>query len=132
MDLYGHDYPTEDGFAVRDYVHVCDLARAHRLALEALWGGHSGGAYNIGTGHGFSVQQVVQAVEAECGMHIPVRVAGRRPGDPARLVADSTRLRKEFDFEPLYSDLPTMIRHAWRWQADRLPRLRPSTEDGGQ
>jgi UDP-glucose 4-epimerase len=113
--VFGTDYPTPDGTAVRDYIHVVDLARAHLLALDALAHGQPTTAYNVGLGRGFSVQQVLDAVERVTGRPLPRRIAPRRPGDPAELVADPTRIRAELGWLPTYVDLDTILRTAWQW-----------------
>jgi UDP-glucose 4-epimerase len=113
LDLYGTDYPTPDGTAVRDYVHVLDLADAHIAALERL--DRSLGPINLGTTHGFSVREVIDAVVDVTGRPVPVRIQARRPGDPPALLADSTRARELLDWEPVRSTLPAMIGSAWRW-----------------
>lgn len=121
ITVFGRDYPTEDGTCVRDYIHVEDLCTAHALALDALISGNKQGAqaYNLGNGQGFSVQQVIetaQRVVAEDGFSVTVEEGPRRPGDPARLVADATRAKRELGWEPRYGDLETIIRHAWAWE----------------
>ncbi|PLX34509.1 MAG: UDP-glucose 4-epimerase GalE [Hyphomicrobiales bacterium] len=113
--IFGNDYDTPDGTAIRDYIHVDDLARAHLSALRRLRGGHKGGAFNLGTGHGYSVRQVVEAIEAETGRRLPGITGPRRPGDPAVLIADAALARAELGFSPECSDLNTIIRTAWRW-----------------
>ncbi|HEC11166.1 MAG TPA: UDP-glucose 4-epimerase GalE [Acidimicrobiales bacterium] len=115
LDLYGTDYPTPDGTCVRDYIHVQDLALAHVLAVEGLLGGRSGGPFNLGTGRGYSNREVLEAVERVVGRPVPVVEASRRDGDPAVLVADSSRFTAEFGWEPRFSDLDTIIESAWRW-----------------
>ena len=111
--LFGDDYPTEDGSCVRDYIHVVDLARAHILALEALGDGSS--VYNLGNGAGFSNKQVIETAEEVTGIAIPHTVGPRRPGDPARLIASSDRIRAELGWEPRYPDLESIIDSAWQW-----------------
>jgi UDP-glucose-4-epimerase GalE len=115
LELYGTDYATPDGTCIRDYVHVTDLADAHVRALDALLDGRAVGARNLGTGEGRSNREVIAAVERELGRRVPVREAARRPGDPPRLVADASRFRGEFGWEPRHSDLPTIVRTAWAW-----------------
>jgi UDP-glucose-4-epimerase GalE len=124
LPLYGTDYPTRDGTCVRDYVHVSDLASAHVLALDALLAGRSLGARNLATGRGASNREVLAAVEKVVGRRVPVREAPRRPGDPAELVADATRFRREFGWEPRLSDLDTIVRTAWAW-LNRWRKLSP-------
>jgi UDP-glucose-4-epimerase GalE len=115
LELFGTDYDTPDGTCVRDYVHVSDLADAHVRSLEALLDGRGCGAWNLGTGRGASNREVLAAVERVVGRRVPVRASPRRPGDPPRLVADATRFRRAFGWEPLYSDLDTAVKTAWDW-----------------
>lgn len=116
LDIYGADYPTRDGTCVRDYIHVVDLAGAHVLALQALDDGSR--VYNLGNGQGFTVQEVVAAAEEVTGRSIPTRLAPRRAGDPATLVASSDRIRRELGWKPQYLDLKSIIDSAWRWHRD--------------
>ncbi len=115
IDIYGTDYDTPDGTCIRDYVHVLDLARAHILALEALEDGHSR-VYNLGSGSGYSVLEVIKAARAVTGRLIPTRAAPRRPGDLPVLVADSDQIGRELGWETHYNDLESIIRTAWNWQ----------------
>jgi len=115
LSLYGTDWPTPDGTCVRDYVHVSDLADAHRLGVEALLAGGASGAFNLGTGRGHSIREVIAAVERVTGRRVPVVEAPRRPGDPAVLVADPARFRAAFGWGPARSDLDTIVRTAWDW-----------------
>lgn len=114
--LYGDDWPTRDGSCERDYVHVSDLGDAHRRAIEALLGGETGGAYNLGTGSGHTVREVLAAVSDAVGRPVPIEPAPRRPGDPAALVADTSRFRNRFGWTPEHSDLDTIVRTAWAWE----------------
>ncbi len=117
VSVFGTDYPTEDGTAVRDYIHVEDLGRAHLLAMDALeHGKHT--IYNLGNGLGFSVRQVIEAARKVTGRDIPVKEEPRRPGDPAQLVASSEKIRTELGWEP-EKDLETMIADAWAWRQAR-------------
>ena len=117
VSVFGTDYPTEDGTAVRDYIHVEDLGRAHLLAMDALQRGkHT--IYNLGNGLGFSVRQVIEAARKVTGRDIPVKEEPRRPGDPAQLVASSEKIRAELGWEP-EKDLETMIADAWAWRQAR-------------
>ncbi len=111
VPVYGDDYDTPDGTCIRDYVHIVDLARAHILAL----GKDVAGPFNLGTGTGFSVKQVVATCRAATGHPIPVALSPRRPGDPACLVAGAARAREILGWNPQYADLPTIVRHAWNW-----------------
>ena len=113
--LFGNDYPTRDGTCIRDYVHVTDLADAHVRAVEALLEDAPGGAYNLGSGHGLSNRDVLERVGAIVGRPVPHRIGPRRDGDPAELVADSSRFQREFGWSPVRSDLDTIVRTAWAW-----------------
>jgi UDP-glucose-4-epimerase GalE len=119
--VFGGDYDTPDGTAIRDYIHVADLAAAHVLALELLMQGHSGGAYNLGTGKGFSVREILSAIAAETGREVPHVVKSRRSGDPAYLVADVSAARATLQFRPVHSDLATIVRTAWAWHQKAHP-----------
>ena len=111
---FGTDYPTPDGTCVRDYIHVDDLAEAHALALERIAPG-SKLAYNVGIGRGFSVREVIRTVEEVTGKAVPVKEAPRRAGDPAELVADATKIRRELGWTPKYTDLRSILETAWKW-----------------
>jgi UDP-glucose 4-epimerase len=113
LDIYGDDYSTRDGTCVRDYIHVVDLAQAHVLALDAL--DESSRVYNLGNGQGFTVQEVIATVREVTGHPIPARITPRRPGDPATLVASSSKIRRELGWEPRYPDVAYIIDSAWRW-----------------
>lgn len=116
LTVYGTDFPTRDGTAIRDYVHVLDLADAHTLALDALNSGNGSiGAFNLGTRDGATVREVVETVERVTGKSVPVTYADRRPGDPPVLVADSTRAREILGWEPKRSTLDQMVGSAWNW-----------------
>ena len=115
LTVFGSDYPTADGTCVRDYIHVTDLADAHVLALRALEAGGGSRTLNCGYGRGFSVREVIAAVEAETGGPLPVREGPRRPGDPAALVADAKRIREEFRWTPRHDDLRLMVASVLRW-----------------
>lgn len=112
--IYGSDYPTPDGTCIRDYVHIADLVSAHLLALTAL---QSNGnlIYNVGSGRGFSVREVLEAARLVTGHPIPAEEAPRRPGDPARLVASSDKIRRELGWQPVHSELQDMVSSAWEW-----------------
>lgn len=117
VEVYGDDYPTLDGTCVRDYIHVIDLARAHTLALKALDNRESGSRiYNLGCGGaGYSVNQVLDASREATGKTIPARVAPRRAGDPAVLIASSDKIKRELGWKPESQDLRLIIESAWRW-----------------
>ncbi len=119
ITVFGDDYATPDGTCIRDYIHVNDLGEAHRLALQRLWEGGSSTAYNLGNGHGFSVREVIDTARAVTGREIPVEYGQRRPGDPARLVADARRAQAELGWKPRRADLATIIADAWRWETGR-------------
>jgi len=114
VNIFGADYPTPDGTCVRDYVHVSDLASAHLLALGGLEN-HSALIYNLGSGQGFSVRQVVEVARAVTGHRIPVVESPRRAGDPAVLVAGSNKIRRELGWQPRFPDLKTIVESAWQW-----------------
>lgn len=114
--IYGCDFPTPDGTAVRDYIHVTDLAVAHVRALDALLCGHRGGCFNLGSGTGYSVRQVVDTVSRVVQRPIQAKRAPRRPGDPSWLVADARLARDILGIQPERSSLQTIIEDAWRWQ----------------
>jgi len=116
IDIFGEDYPTPDGTCVRDYVHVLDLAAAHVKALVALRDG-GGLKYNVGSGKGYSVRQVIEIAEQVTGRGIATVTRPRRAGDPASLVANSRKLQCELGWRPLHSDLRTIIRSAWAWHS---------------
>ncbi len=113
--IYGTDYKTQDGTAIRDYIHIEDLCEAHILALEALFSGHRSDVYNVGTGHGISVQEVVNVVKDIAGKAFTVRKSDRRSGDAAVLVSDPKRIMQEFGWKPKYSDIRTIIQSALTW-----------------
>ena len=118
--VYGTDYPTPDGTAVRDYIHVDDLARAHVLALQHLLNKGDTVAVNLGTGHGASVRQVIDTARRITGREIVVRDASRRAGDPPVLVADAKKASAVLGWAPQYSDLAAIITDAWRWHNKRF------------
>jgi UDP-arabinose 4-epimerase len=127
LNLYGDDYPTADGSCVRDYVHVSDLAQAHCQALDALADGTAGmRAYNVGTGLGHSVKQVIEAAARITGQKVAIRTLPRRAGDPPALVADATRIQSELGWRATCSDLDSIIGSAWRW----LRSTQDSTQSG--
>jgi len=116
VPIYGTDHPTPDGTCVRDFVHVSDLAEAHRAALDHLLAGGPSTVLNCGYGRGFSVRQVIEAVERVSGRPIVTRPAPRRPGDPPEVVADASRIRAVLGWRPRFDDLETMIAHALAWR----------------
>jgi UDP-glucose 4-epimerase len=118
----GNDYETPDGTPIRDYIHVSDLADAHVAGLRRLLDGAPGGAFNLGTGHGYSVKEVLNAITAETGVSLQA-VGPRRRGDPAVLIADPTRACVELGFTPSLSDLKTIVRSAWAWHRQAHPKI---------
>ncbi len=112
--IFGNDYPTPDGTCIRDYIHIADLVSAHLLALDALTE-QDKLIYNIGNGRGYSVREVVETARAVTGGLIPIVDSPRRPGDPARLVASSAKIRRELGWQPQYPDLRDIIASAWEW-----------------
>ena len=114
LEIYGDDYPTPDGTAIRDYIHVSDLAQAHVLALKALLGGAPSTAYNLGNSVGTSVKEVLACFE-RMGISVPHHFKPRRAGDPARLVADSALAREKLGWTPLHTDIETIVRSAYDW-----------------
>ena len=122
--IYGDDYPTPDGSCVRDYVHTADLAQAHQLAVESLEPG-VGRVYNLGSGVGATVLQVLRACEAAAGRPIPHEIVGRRPGDPAVLIASPEKIIKELGWSPRHSGIDEIVQTAWNWHhryPDGFPR----------
>ncbi|HZT70491.1 MAG TPA: UDP-glucose 4-epimerase GalE [Terriglobia bacterium] len=119
VNIFGTDYPTPDGTAIRDYIHVVDLADAHVRALEYLTAGGESTELNLGTGEGHSVREVVAGVARLCGGCVPSKDAPRRAGDSAILIADPSRAREVLGWRPRYSDLDTIIASAWKWHSSR-------------
>lgn len=114
--IFGTDYPTPDGTCIRDFIHVDDLADAHILALEYLNQGGKSDVFNCGYGHGYSVKEVIETAKKVTGIDFPVEETGRREGDPAVLVADSTKLKKTLGWKPRYDNLEFIIKTAWNWE----------------
>nr|BAL57187.1 UDP-galactose 4-epimerase [uncultured prokaryote] len=112
--IFGTNYPTPDGTAIRDYVHIADLVSAHLLALEAL-AERPELVYNVGNGEGYSVRQVIETARRVTGHPIPAREMPPRPGDPPRLVASAEKIRRELGWQPQYPDLESIIASAWEW-----------------
>lgn len=115
FSLYGTDYPTRDGSCLRDYIHIEDLSEAHLLALDALMNGHGTDEYNVATGQGNTNKEIVAEVKKITGADFTVRESPRRAGDPHSLVADPTKFKKEFGWEPKHSDITTVVETAWNW-----------------
>ena len=119
VEVFGTDYPTSDGTAIRDYIHVSDLAEAHRLALRHLAGGGDSGACNLGTGKGHSVMEVIHAVETVTGKRVTIVQADRRAGDPPVLVASNAKAWRVLGWRPRFPDLGTIVETAVAWHASR-------------
>ncbi len=119
LEVFGTDYPTTDGTCIRDYIHVNDLADAHVLAMEALASGAPSSVYNLGNGNGYTVLEVIRAVEEVVGKPIPVHYGARRPGDPAMLVAGSQKIKAGLGWQPRFTDLQVIIETAWQWHRNR-------------
>jgi len=118
VSIFGTDYDTPDGTCIRDYIHVTDLARAHILAIEKIEKQGNSAIYNLGNGSGYSVREVIETAKKVTGRKIAAIESERRPGDPARLVASSEKIREELGWAPKYPDLETIIETAWRWHRD--------------
>ena len=119
LRIFGTDYDTPDGTCVRDYIHVCDLADAHILAMERLLAGEESRAYNLGNGNGYSVREVVESVERVTGLKISTIEDERRQGDPPRLVGDAERAMRELGWKPQFAALDTMVATAWDWEKEK-------------
>lgn len=117
ITIYGTDYPTPDGTCIRDYIHVVDLADAHICALNYLRGGGKSDAFNLGTGHGFSVKEIIDAAEKVVGHEIKKEFGTRRAGDPARLIASGDKARKILVWTPQFDDVEKIIATAWKWHS---------------
>jgi UDP-glucose-4-epimerase GalE len=118
VEIYGTDYPTPDGTCIRDYIHVDDLADAHLLALENLKP-KAELKYNLGIGRGYSVREVIRAVEEVTGKKVPVQEGPRRPGDPPVLVASSAKIQNELGWRPRYTEIKAIVQTAWNWHKSR-------------
>lgn len=116
LEIFGNDYPTPDGTALRDYIHVADLAQAHVLAVQALLSGAPSATYNLGNGVGTSILEILSAFE-RLGHPVPHRFQGRRAGDPSRLVADSRAAKQALNWQPAHADIETIVRTAYQWHA---------------
>jgi UDP-glucose-4-epimerase GalE len=119
LEIFGTDYPTRDGTAIRDYLHVADLGDAHVLALRHVLQSEKTETFNLGLGRGYTVREVVASVERIAGRKVPVKESRRRDGDPPELVADPSRARSVLSFSPRYQELTEMIRTAWQWHSAR-------------
>ncbi len=117
LTVYGNDYPTPDGTCIRDYVHVCDLASAHIAALHYLEKGGKSDIFNLGSGNGFSVMEMITAARRATGHAIPIEIGTRRPGDPARLIASSEKAKKILGWQPQATNMEDIISSAWKWHS---------------
>jgi UDP-glucose 4-epimerase len=122
LEIFGTDYPTPDGTCIRDYIHISDLAEAHLLALRYLRSGGASLTLNCGYGHGFSVREVIETVKRVSGIDFEVANAPRREGDPARIVAASSRIRDALGWRPRYDDLSAIVGHALAWERQLMRR----------
>jgi UDP-arabinose 4-epimerase len=127
LQIFGTDYPTPDGTAIRDYIHVTDLASAHICALEYLNRGEESQAINLGTGRGASVREVIATVQLVSGHTVPTVAAPRRAGDPPVLVASPELARRSLRWEPSHSSLERIIETAWRWHSGARRQAGPQT-----
>jgi UDP-glucose 4-epimerase len=127
VQIFGTDYPTRDGTAIRDYIHVVDLAIAHIRALEHLMETQQSTAYNLGTGVGYTVQEVVDMAKRVSGVDFKVERVGRRPGDPVAIWADSSKAERELGWKAQY-DLETIVRTAWQWHSTHPDGFGPETK----
>ncbi len=114
--LFGNDYPTKDGTCIRDYIHVCDIANAHIKALEYLFNENKSEIFNVGYGHGYSVLEVIKTVEKVTNKKIKIIITNRRPGDPAEIVADNSKIKKILKWVPKYDNLNLIIKHTYEWE----------------
>jgi UDP-glucose 4-epimerase len=131
IEVFGTDYDTPDGTCIRDYIHVSDLVRAHSDALAYLRRGGASETFNCGYGHGYSVLEVIEAVKRASGRDFAVRLAARRAGDPASIVADAARIRAQLDWTPKLDNLDTIVAHALAWER-KLAEERQSAANGAQ
>jgi UDP-glucose 4-epimerase len=119
MTIFGDDYATPDGTCIRDYIHVADLAEAHLVAIEKLLAGGASDAFNVGTGAGQSVLEVMRAVEQVTGRKVPHEMGPRREGDPAVLVANSDKLRRTLGWKPKFTEIKDIVTTAWQFEKER-------------
>lgn len=119
IEVYGTDYDTEDGTCIRDYIHVMDLAEAHRLAMDYLCRGGNNGCYNLGNEKGYSVLEVISTVKKITGKEFPVKYTDRRPGDPPILIGSSKKAKDILGWRPKYGQIDTIVKHAWTWHEDK-------------
>jgi len=122
LKIYHHQLPTKDGTAIRDYIHVCDLSQAHIQALTFLEKNQKNGIFNLGTGHGHSVLEILAEVEKATGTTVPYILASESISESPSLIADATKARKELNWEPHHSDLSTIVNTAWRWHSSMMTK----------
>ena len=115
VHIHGDDYPTRDGTAVRDYIHVTDLSKAHILAMKKLFSDGKSENYNVGTGKGYSIREVLEMARKITGHEIPISIGPKRQGDPSELVADTTKIQRELGWSPEHSSLENILATAWNW-----------------
>ena len=120
LTIFGTDYPTPDGTCIRDYIHVLDLGQAHILAMETMMRRKKSVAFNLGTGSGFSVMEMIQKLEEITGQRVKRVIGQRRPGDPPRLVATAEKARQELGWDCRWSSIHTILETAWRWHKNPL------------
>jgi len=132
LEVFGIDYPTPDGSCIRDYIHVSDLTRAHSDALRHLRSGLPSLTLNCGYGHGFSVLEVIETVKRVSGVDFKIDMAGRREGDPARIIADSHQARATLGWQPRFDDLSTIATHALAWERELMARRAASRDRSEQ
>ncbi len=128
IHIFGTDYPTPDGTCIRDYIHVCDLAEAHKLALERLWAGEKSTVYNLGNGQGYSVREIISTAEEVTGRPIHVIEAPRRAGDPPALVGNAQKARQELGWKPKFESLNAILHTAWQWEEKRKTVFKTSAQ----
>jgi UDP-arabinose 4-epimerase len=124
FEILGDNYPTPDGTCIRDYIHVTDLAEAHRLALDHLFAGKGSDVFNLGSGQGTSVRELADAVDRAAGRALPRHIAPRRPGDPPSLTANPDKARRVLGWQPTRSDIDIIVADAWAWHTAELARGR--------
>ena len=117
ISIFGDDYPTPDGTAIRDYIHISDLSQAHLLALEHLRQNNNSEFINLGNGQGFSVREVIETARKVTGKNIETKIASRRAGDPSRLIADAEKAREILGWKPQFPDIESIIESAWAWHS---------------
>lgn len=120
LKIFGNNYDTPDGTCIRDYIHVEDLADAHLRALDFLINGGTTSVFNLGSESGFSVQEVLDAIEKVTGLQVPIEYAPQRAGDPARLIAEASLAKTILGWQPKYKELETIVQHAWNWEQRKV------------